>query len=102
MSSTSATMRTDAQRLAMPVIEPEDLICLTEIAELLDVRPSAVTNWRNRNVAFPSPWGEWKNGPLFLRDEIEVWYAERQGAKEAARQRQIEHHERALARLRHG
>jgi predicted DNA-binding transcriptional regulator AlpA len=80
---------------------PGDLICATEIAELLEVQPSAVSNWQNRlSVDFPKPWGTWKCGSLWLRSEIEEWWADRQARCAEVRLRRIKQLESELEKLR--
>ncbi len=51
-------------------MKPRDLISLKEIAELCNVHPSAVSNWKKRSsVDFPEPWGTWPMGSLYVRTE---------------------------------
>lgn len=59
------------------VFAPGQLVGLTEIARMLGVVPSAVSNWLKRDVGFPEPWGVWACGPLYLRDEVQDWHANR-------------------------
>ena len=59
------------------VFSPGELVGLTEIARLLGVVPSAVSNWLKRDVGFPAPWGVWACGPLYLRDEVQDWHSRR-------------------------
>lgn len=64
-------------RRARLVWSPGELVGLTEIARTLGVVPSAVSNWLKRDVGFPEPWGVWACGPLYLRDEVMDWHAQR-------------------------
>ena len=57
-----------------------DLIGIFEIAELANVSPSAVANWRKRFADFPSPLAELKSGPVFGESQIKLWLARRQAA----------------------
>src|SRR5262249_2803350 len=54
------------------------LIGVYEIAELANVSPSAVANWRKRFSDFPSPLAELKSGPVFGESEVKIWLARRQ------------------------
>jgi hypothetical protein len=54
------------------------LIGVYEIAELANVSPSAVANWRKRFADFPAPLAELKSGPVFGESEIKLWLARRQ------------------------
>jgi hypothetical protein len=58
----------------------ESLIGLFEIAELANVSPSAVANWRKRFSDFPSPLAELKSGPVFSEGQVKLWLARRQAA----------------------
>lgn len=57
---------------------PESLIGLFEIAELSNVSPSAVANWRKRFSDFPAPLAELKSGPVFSESQVKLWLAMRQ------------------------
>lgn len=57
----------------------ESLIGIFEIAELANVSPSAVANWRKRFPGFPAPLVELKSGPVFSENQIKLWLAKRQG-----------------------
>jgi len=48
-----------------PTTIETSLIGIYEIAEMADVSPSAVANWRKRFSDFPSPIVELKSGPVF-------------------------------------
>jgi hypothetical protein len=54
------------------------LIGLYEIAELANVSPSAVANWRKRFSEFPAALAELKSGPVFGEGQIKLWLARRQ------------------------
>lgn len=95
-------MRTDARR-------PDELITASGIAELLDVVPSAVSNWRKRNLdpPFPAPWFEvpthgavYRAHALFVREEVESWHADHAARISASSARRIASLERQLARAR--
>lgn len=62
----------------------ETLIGVFEIAELANVSPSAVANWRKRFADFPSPLAELKSGPVFSENQVKLWLARRQTADSAA------------------
>lgn len=55
-----------------------DLIGIYEIAELANVSPSAVANWRKRFPDFPAPLAELKSGPVFGESQVKLWLARRQ------------------------
>jgi predicted DNA-binding transcriptional regulator AlpA len=56
----------------------DDLITPGEIATLIGFAPSAVSNWRQRNLEFPKPIREGKGktgaGALFSKREILAWF----------------------------
>lgn len=54
------------------------LIGIYEIAEMANVSPSAVANWRKRFTDFPAPLAELKSGPVFGESEVKLWLARRQ------------------------
>jgi hypothetical protein len=54
------------------------LIGVFEIAELANVGPSAVANWRKRFLDFPPPLAELKSGPVFDENQVRLWLAKRQ------------------------
>jgi hypothetical protein len=58
----------------------ETLIGVYEVAELANVSPSAVANWRKRFNDFPTPLAELKSGPVFAENQIKLWLARRQGS----------------------
>ena len=58
----------------------ETLIGVYEVAELANVSPSAVANWRKRFSDFPAPLAELKSGPVFAENQIKLWLARRQGS----------------------
>jgi hypothetical protein len=58
----------------------ESLIGVFEIAELANVSPSAVANWRKRFSDFPAPLAELKSGPVFSESQVKLWLARRQAA----------------------
>ncbi len=62
----------------------ETLIGVFEIAEIANVSPSAVANWRKRFPDFPSPLAELKSGPVFSENQVKLWLARRQAADSVA------------------
>jgi Z1 domain len=60
------------------------LIGIYEIAELANVSPSAVANWRRRFSDFPAPLAELKSGPVFGESQIKLWLARRQASDPGA------------------
>ena len=90
-------MRNDARR-------PDELITASGIAALLGVTPSAVSNWQTRtetgtlDTPFPQPWFQYparnpkKVAGLFVRSEVEEWYADRRAIA-------VERNARNIARL---
>ncbi len=58
------------------------LIGIYEIAEMANVSPSAVANWRRRFPDFPAPLAELKSGPVFGESQIKLWLARRQATDE--------------------
>src|SRR5258708_6351293 len=61
----------------------ESLIGVFEIAEIANVSPSAVVNWRKRFPDFPGPLAELKSGPVFSENQVKLWLAKRQAADSA-------------------
>jgi hypothetical protein len=59
------------------------LIGIYEIAEMADVSPSAVANWRKRFPDFPTPLAELKSGPVFGESQIKLWLARRRADDDA-------------------
>jgi cellulose biosynthesis protein BcsQ len=57
----------------------DDLIGLYEIAQLADVSPAAVGNWRKRYPDFPIPVRQLKSGPVFQRRQIRHWLRKKEG-----------------------
>src|SRR5208282_3244466 len=55
------------------------LIGVFEIAELANVSPPAVANWRKRFPDFPAPLAELKSGPVF-ENQVKLWLAKRQAS----------------------
>lgn len=53
------------------------LVTMTEIAELADVRRPTVTNWRRRHVGFPRPIRDDGDQPLFDAEEVTKWLDDR-------------------------
>lgn len=60
-------------------MDSADLIGLFEIAELAGVGPSAVANWRARDLSFPQPIVELKSGPVFRKTEVRAWLIRKRG-----------------------
>ena len=57
----------------------DDLIGLYEIAQLANVSPAAVGNWRKRYADFPSPVKHLQSGPVFQRRQILHWLRKKEG-----------------------
>ncbi len=55
----------------------ESLIGVFEIAEMANVSPSAVANWRKRFSDFPVPLADLKSGPVFSENQVKLWLARR-------------------------
>jgi hypothetical protein len=62
----------------------ETLIGIFEIAEIANVSPSAVANWRKRFSDFPVPLAELKSGPVFSENQVKLWLARRHAADSPA------------------
>lgn len=61
-------------------MEQPTLIGIYEIAEIANVSPSAVANWRKRFPDFPAPIVELKSGPVFGENQVKLWLARRQAS----------------------
>lgn len=57
-------------------IPPIALVGIPQIAQIADVGPSAVGNWRKRHADFPTPKVQTPSGALFDLDEVERWLIE--------------------------
>jgi chromosome partitioning protein len=57
----------------------DDLIGLYEVAQLADVSPAAVGNWRKRHLDFPIPVKQLQSGPVFQRRQILHWLRRKKG-----------------------
>lgn len=57
----------------------DELIGLYEIAQLADVSPAAVGNWRKRYDNFPVPVKQLQSGPVFQRRQILNWLRKKEG-----------------------
>src|SRR6266566_4495111 len=56
---------------------PEDeLLGLSELADLLGVTRQTVANWRSRRRDFPTPVADLKSGPIWTRSGITKWAAD--------------------------
>src|SRR5713226_6936328 len=58
-------------------VDPEDLVGLSEIADMAGVSRSAVANWRARFPNFPKPVAELQSGPVFLSLQVRKWMRKR-------------------------
>lgn len=54
-------------------MDEQSILGIAEIANLCNVSPAAVTNWRKRFKDFPKPVAVLKAGPVYRADEIEKW-----------------------------
>src|SRR5438552_3050023 len=59
----------------------ESLVGVYEIAEIANVSPSAVANWRKRFADFPPPLAELKSGPVFSENAVRLWIARRESTE---------------------
>jgi chromosome partitioning protein len=55
------------------VSSEEELLGLSEVAELLGASRQTVSNWRQRRQGFPQPAAELKSGPIWTRSAIVAW-----------------------------
>lgn len=62
--------------LAPPALTPDDVLTVSEIADLFGVKPHTVSTWRERG-RLPEPWAQKPSGPLWLRSQIETVRLER-------------------------
>jgi chromosome partitioning protein len=53
----------------------DELLGLSEVAELLGVTRQTVANWRGRRRDFPEPTADLKSGPIWTRARIVEWAA---------------------------
>ncbi|HNQ90198.1 MAG TPA: ParA family protein [Verrucomicrobiota bacterium] len=57
----------------------QDLVGISEIAEMANVTRQAVTNWRQRYDDFPKPAQVLQNGPVWNREIVEHWLKQKEG-----------------------
>lgn len=55
------------------IIEPDELVDVTAIAERLNVRPDTVHKWRQRHATFPAPFAQLAVGPIWLWPDVAAW-----------------------------
>jgi chromosome partitioning protein len=56
--------------------EDDQLLGLSEAAELLSTSRQALANWRQRREGFPQPIAELKSGPVWRRADLVEWAVE--------------------------
>lgn len=61
----------------MSSLAPVRQVSPSEIARLAEVSPSTVSNWRARDLGFPSPVNEDAARPLFDVDQVTAWLRQR-------------------------
>lgn len=61
-------------------MQDKDLVGIYEIAEMANVSPAAVANWRKRYPNFPLPIAELRSGPIFQRNQIAHWLRQKEGS----------------------
>src|ERR1700758_240014 len=54
-------------------MESDNLVGISEIAEMAGVSKQAVTNWRMRYETFPRPVQTLQSGPVWVREHVESW-----------------------------
>lgn len=57
---------------------PQDLVGISEIAEMANATRQAVTNWQQRYDDFPKPVEVRQNEPVWSREAIECWLMQNQ------------------------
>jgi len=57
----------------------ENLVGISEIADMAGVTRQAVTNWRKRFDDFPKPSQTLQSGPVWNREEAELWLKQKDG-----------------------
>ena len=57
----------------------DDLVGISEIAEMAGVKSAAVANWRTRFDDFPAPIVTLRSGPVFYRSHVKRWLNHRRG-----------------------
>ena len=66
--------------------DEEYMLTTTDIAEIAGVSQAAVGNWKKRAADFPSPTGQNKRGPLYLRNDVMLWLSSNNKLKSPAEQ----------------
>ena len=57
----------------------EDVVGISEIADMAGVTRQAVTNWRKRFDDFPKPAQTLQSGPVWSREAAELWLKQKEG-----------------------
>lgn len=61
----------------MPQVDTDELVGLTEIADLARVSRQAVSNWRKRDPTFPAALAELQAGPVFSKAAVRKYLSSR-------------------------
>ena len=71
MWETVSTVSADVA-VSFPIMSPDDLVGVKEIAELGNVRRNSAWRWTQRE-GFPEPEARLSTGPVWRRETIEGW-----------------------------
>jgi chromosome partitioning protein len=55
--------------------DDDELLGLSEVADLFGVTRQAIANWRSRRKDFPAPTADLKSGPIWTRSDLVRWAA---------------------------
>ena len=61
----------EGQEISMS--DHDELLGLSEVAELFGVTRQAIANWRSRRKDFPEPTADLKSGPIWTRSDLGRW-----------------------------
>lgn len=81
----------DCGRRPYECVPVTDIVASVDIARLFNVLPSAVTNWKNRDVGFPEPFLAIGSGriALYRKSEVLAWFSERLTDDDLALMREV-------------
>jgi chromosome partitioning protein len=64
--------------------DDNQLVGITEIADMANVSKQAVSNWRKRDPSFPKPIVDLSSGPIFEKSKIRKWLSKNKRNKKMA------------------
>ncbi len=81
------------------LVETDKLVDTGTIAEMLEVQPSAVSNWKSRNIGFPEPHVRICHTDYWLEDDVWGWHYNRVISNDNRKRQRIQKLREELERL---